>query len=91
MFSPGGSRLPKRWVLVLLCFTSFRCATGSGEQSTAILPKSQEFNWKSAIVGPIQIFSFRSYLLTQIVGSLWADKIGGKLVLGFGVMGWSWL
>ncbi|GMH19194.1 hypothetical protein Nepgr_021035 [Nepenthes gracilis] len=57
--------------------------------NTAMLPKSQEFNWKSAIVGLIQIFSFWSYLLTQIVGSLWADKISGKLVLGFGVIGWS--
>ncbi|GMH27801.1 hypothetical protein Nepgr_029644 [Nepenthes gracilis] len=58
-------------------------------RSIAILPKSQEFNWKSAIVGLIQFFSFWGYLLTQIVGSLWADKIGGKLVLGFGVIGWS--
>jgi len=25
----------------------------------------------------------------QIVGGIWADKIGGKLVLGFGVVWWS--
>lgn len=27
--------------------------------------------------------------LFQIVGGIWADKIGGKLVLGFGVVWWS--
>ena len=27
--------------------------------------------------------------LMQIVGGIWADKIGGKLVLGFGVVWWS--
>lgn len=25
----------------------------------------------------------------QILGGIWADKIGGKLVLGFGVVWWS--
>ena len=25
----------------------------------------------------------------QIVGGIWADKVGGKLVLGFGVVWWS--
>lgn len=25
----------------------------------------------------------------QIVGGIWADKVGGKLVLGFGVIWWS--
>lgn len=25
----------------------------------------------------------------QIVGGIWADKLGGKVVLGFGVVWWS--
>lgn len=25
----------------------------------------------------------------QILGGIWADKIGGKVVLGFGVVWWS--
>ncbi|KAF5946236.1 hypothetical protein HYC85_016464 [Camellia sinensis] len=73
--------------------------------SIAILPMSQEFNWNSATVGLIQssfFFNWNSatvgliqssffwgYLLTQIVGGIWADKVGGKLVLGFGVIWWS--
>ncbi|MFQ6633356.1 hypothetical protein Gotur_011824 [Gossypium turneri] len=57
--------------------------------SIAILPMSKEFNWNSATVGLIQSSFFWGYLLTQILGGIWADKIGGKLVLGFGVVWWS--
>lgn len=31
----------------------------------------------------------RGYLLTQVAGGVWADKFGGKRVLGFGVVWWS--
>jgi MFS transporter, ACS family, solute carrier family 17 (sodium-dependent inorganic phosphate cotransporter), other len=31
----------------------------------------------------------RGYLLTQVVGGVWADKFGGKPILGFGVVWWS--
>ncbi|KAJ6822043.1 ascorbate transporter, chloroplastic-like [Iris pallida] len=57
--------------------------------SIAILPMSAEFNWNPATVGLIQSSFFWGYLLTQIAGGIWADKIGGKLVLGFGVVWWS--
>ncbi|GMH31069.1 hypothetical protein Nepgr_032912 [Nepenthes gracilis] len=88
--SPWWEQLPTRWVIVLLCFTSFLlCHMDRANKSIARLPKSQEFNWKSAIVSLISNFSFWGYLLTQIVGTLGVDKIGGKLVLGFGVIGWS--
>ncbi|KAG5053645.1 hypothetical protein JHK85_006155 [Glycine max] len=70
---PWWQQFPKRWV----------------NMSIAILPMSQEFNWNSATVGLIQSSFFWGYLLTQIVGGIWADKLGGKLVLGFGVVWWS--
>ncbi|XP_010430991.1 PREDICTED: ascorbate transporter, chloroplastic isoform X1 [Camelina sativa] len=57
--------------------------------SIAILPMSQEYNWSSATVGLIQSSFFWGYLLTQILGGIWADKFGGKVVLGFGVVWWS--
>ncbi len=31
----------------------------------------------------------RGYLLTQVLGGVWADKFGGKRVLSFGVAWWS--
>ncbi|KZV57648.1 putative anion transporter 2, chloroplastic-like [Dorcoceras hygrometricum] len=119
-------QFPKRWVMVLLCFSAFllllyfvqvnSCSQLSPcsvcenwlnrdriiqqtitsaafiiqvNMSIAILPMSKEFNWNSATVGLIQSSFFWGYLLTQIVGGIWADKIGGKVVLGFGVVWWS--
>ncbi|KAK1261174.1 hypothetical protein QJS04_geneDACA002043 [Acorus gramineus] len=83
-------QFPKRWVIVLLCFTAFLlCNMDRVNMSIAILPMSAEFNWSPATVGLIQSSFFWGYLLTQIVGGIWADKIGGKLVLGFGVIWWS--
>lgn len=88
--SPWWQQLPKRWVIVLLCFTAFLlCNMDRVNMSIAILPMSQEFNWNSATVGLIQSSFFWGYLLTQILGGIWADKLGGKLVLGFGVVWWS--
>lgn len=83
-------QFPKRWVMVLLCFAAFLlCNMDRVNMSIAILPMSKEFKWNSATVGVIQSSFFWGYLLTQIVGGIWADKIGGKLVLGFGVVWWS--
>ena len=31
----------------------------------------------------------RGYLLTQVAGGVWADRFGGKRILGFGVVWWS--
>uniref|UniRef100_A0A2N9GKJ0 Major facilitator superfamily (MFS) profile domain-containing protein n=1 Tax=Fagus sylvatica TaxID=28930 RepID=A0A2N9GKJ0_FAGSY len=88
--SPWWEQFPKRWVIVLLCFTAFLlCNMDRVNMSIAILPMSKEFNWNSATVGLIQSSFFWGYLLTQIVGGIWADKIGGKQVLGFGVVWWS--
>ncbi|KAI3800533.1 hypothetical protein L1987_28624 [Smallanthus sonchifolius] len=87
---PWWEQFPKRWVIVLLCFSAFLlCNMDRVNMSIAILPMSKEFNWNSATVGLIQSSFFWGYLLTQIVGGIWADKIGGKQVLGFGVVWWS--
>lgn len=88
--TPWWEQFPKRWVIVLLCFSAFLlCNMDRVNMSIAILPMSKEFNWNSATVGLIQSSFFWGYLLTQIVGGIWADKIGGKKVLGFGVIWWS--
>ncbi|XWS32170.1 hypothetical protein CRYUN_Cryun23aG0137900 [Craigia yunnanensis] len=87
---PWWQNFPKRWVIVLLCFAAFLlCNMDRVNMSIAILPMSKEFNWNSATVGVIQSSFFWGYLLTQILGGIWADKFGGKLVLGFGVVWWS--
>lgn len=81
---------PKRWVIVLLCFFAFLlCNMDRVNMSIAILPMSSEYKWSPATVGLVQSSFFWGYLLTQIAGGILADKIGGKAVLGFGVMWWS--
>lgn len=87
---PWWEKFPRRWIVVLLCFAAFLlCNMDRVNMSIAILPMSKEFNWNSATVGLIQSSFFWGYLLTQIVGGIWADKLGGKKVLGFGVVWWS--
>ncbi|XP_019188601.1 PREDICTED: sodium-dependent phosphate transport protein 1, chloroplastic [Ipomoea nil] len=81
---------PKRWVIVLLCFSAFLlCNMDRVNMSIAILPMASEYHWSPTTVGLIQSSFFWGYLLTQIAGGIWADTVGGKLVLGFGVVWWS--
>lgn len=88
--SLGLETFPKRWGIVILCFSAFLiCNMDRVNMSIAILPMSAEFNWSPATVGLIQSSFFWGYLLTQIAGGIWADTVGGKSVLGFGVVWWS--
>lgn len=83
-------QFPKRWTIVVLCFFSFLlCNMDRVNMSIAILPMSAEYGWSPATVGLIQSSFFWGYLLTQILGGIWADRFGGKVVLGFGVVWWS--
>lgn len=87
---PWWEEFPKRWVIVILCFSAFLlCNMDRVNMSIAILPMSAENNWNPATVGLIQSSFFWGYLLTQIAGGIWADTVGGKKVLGFGVIWWS--
>jgi ACS family sodium-dependent inorganic phosphate cotransporter len=65
------------------------CNMDRVNMSIAILPMSQQFGWDSATIGLVQSSFFWGYLLTQVLGGVWADKYGGKKVLGFGVIWWS--
>ncbi|KAI3873747.1 hypothetical protein MKX03_009832 [Papaver bracteatum] len=87
---PWWEEFPKRWVIVILCFSAFLlCNMDRVNMSIAILPMSTEYNWSPTTVGLIQSSFFWGYLLTQIAGGIWADTVGGKAVLAFGVVWWS--
>eukprot|EP00877_Chromochloris_zofingiensis_P007547 jgi/Chrzof1/3045/Cz12g09150.t1 len=80
----------RRWTIVLLCFVAFMlCNMDRVNMSVAILPMSQQYAWDSKTVGLVQSSFFWGYLLTQVLGGMWADRFGGKIVLGLGVMWWS--
>jgi ACS family sodium-dependent inorganic phosphate cotransporter len=76
--------------MVGLCaFATFICYIDRVNISIAIIPMAEEFGWDQATRGLIMSSFFVGYLLTQIVGGWLADRFGGKLVLGFGVLFWS--
>lgn len=81
---------PQRFTIVLLCFVAFMlCNMDRVNMSIAVLPMQQEFGWNSQTLGIVQSSFFWGYLLTQIVGGIAADRLGGKVVLGLGVVWWS--
>eukprot|EP00892_Ulva_mutabilis_P007554 jgi/Ulvmu1/5170/UM021_0187.1 len=81
---------PQRFTIILLCFVAFMlCNMDRVNMSIAILPMQREFGWNSQTLGIVQSSFFWGYLLTQVVGGIAADRLGGKLVLGLGVVWWS--
>ncbi|KXZ55458.1 hypothetical protein GPECTOR_2g1007 [Gonium pectorale] len=86
----GLSGWRKRWTVVLLCFVAFvLCNLDRVNMSIAILPMASQFGWDSATMGLVQSSFFWGYLLTQVAGGVLADRLGGKAVLGLGVLWWS--
>jgi ACS family sodium-dependent inorganic phosphate cotransporter len=80
----------RRWTVVGLCFVAFMlCNMDRVNMSVAILPMREQYGWSPRTVGLVQSSFFWGYLLTQVLGGVWADKYGGKLVLGLGVLWWS--
>ncbi len=73
-----------------MCFVAFMlCNMDRVNMSVAVLPMAASYGWSSATVGLVQSSFFWGYLLTQVAGGVWADRLGGKVVLGFGVVWWS--
>lgn len=81
---------PRRFILIGLCFLStFICYIDRVNMSVAILPMAEEFQWNQTIRGVVLSSFFYGYLATQVLGGWLADRYGGKVVLGFGVLWWS--
>jgi MFS family permease len=79
-----------RYTMVGMCaFATFICYIDRVNISIAIIPMAEEFGWDQATMGLVMSSFFVGYLLTQIAGGWLADRFGGKLVLGFGVLFWS--
>lgn len=87
---PSEGRLAERVKIVALLFFSFViCNVDRVAISVAILPMAGVYGWSPSTVGVIQSAFFWGYVLTQILGGWAADKYGGKVVLGAGVLVWS--
>jgi ACS family sodium-dependent inorganic phosphate cotransporter len=76
--------------MVLLCFFStFICYIDRVNISVAIIPMAEQFGWTDTQRGLVLSSFFVGYLVTQVAGGSLAARLGGKAVLGFGVLWWS--
>src|SRR4030095_5517353 len=87
---PPSPRWPKRRTVVLLAFLAVVvCYLDRVILSVAIIPMAAAFGWNLETQGRVLSSFFVGYLLLQIVGGRLADRFGGKVVLGAGVLLWS--
>jgi ACS family sodium-dependent inorganic phosphate cotransporter len=82
--------MQKRHQLVFMAFLAiFICYMDRVAISVAIIPMADSYGWDLSTQGLVLSSFFIGYLLTQVVGGKLADRYGGKVVLGFGVLLWS--
>jgi ACS family sodium-dependent inorganic phosphate cotransporter len=81
---------PARYPIVLLAAVAvFICYMDRVIISVAIIPMATDFNWSPEQQGRVLSSFFVGYLLTQVAGGWLAERFGGKVVLGVGVVFWS--
>ena len=90
MSSAAANRWPARYTVVLLAAIAvFICYMDRVIMSVAIIPMAADFDWSPEQQGRVLSSFFVGYLLTQVAGGWLAERYGGKIVLGFGVVFWS--
>jgi len=88
--STAPPRIPQRAIVVGLAFLAvFVCYVDRVNISVAIIPMAAELGWSPQTQGTVLSSFFAGYLLLQIAGGRLADRFGGKVVLGAGVLLWS--
>lgn len=81
---------PVRYSVVLLAALAvFICYMDRVVISVAIIPMAGDFGWSPEEQGRVLSSFFVGYLLTQVAGGWLAERYGGKIVLGAGVLFWS--
>ena len=86
----AGSGWQTRYTMVLLAAAAvFICYMDRVIISVAIIPMAADFSWSPEEQGRVLSSFFVGYLLTQVAGGWLAERFGGKIVLGAGVVFWS--
>lgn len=82
--------IPKRHILVGLCFVAtFICYIDRVNISVAIIPMAEQFGWSGTSKGLVLSSFFIGYMGAMIPTGWLANRIGGKLLLGFALVAWS--
>ncbi len=80
----------ERHKVVFMAFLAvFICYIDRVNISVAIIPMAETFSWDPEMQGRVLSSFFIGYLLLQVVGGRLADRYGGKVILGAGVLLWS--
>lgn len=81
---------PRRFTLVGLCaLATVICYVDRINISVAVIPMAEDLGWDKTRMGMVLSAFFYGYLATQVLGGWLADRFGGKVVLGAGVLLWS--
>jgi MFS transporter, ACS family, solute carrier family 17 (sodium-dependent inorganic phosphate cotransporter), other len=84
------ARWPRRYtVIVLFALSTVLCYVDRVNISIAIIPLAHAKGYSEAERGLVLSSFFWGYLWFQLPGGLFADRFGGKRVLGAGVALWS--
>ena len=67
----------------------FVCYIDRVNISVAIIPMQTQFGWSESQVGIILGSFYFGYMISMTIGGYLADKYGGKKVLGYGLLIWS--
>ena len=82
--------IPQRFFLIIYSTLAvIICYIDRVNISVAIIPMQEQFGWSESQVGLIFSSFYIGYMITMALGGYLADKFGGKLVLGWGVVIWS--
>ena len=89
--APAGSiGIPKRHILVALCFlATFICYIDRVNISVAIIPMAEDYGWSGTTKGLVLSSFFIGYLGAMLPTSWLANRLGGRLLMGIALVGWS--
>jgi MFS transporter, ACS family, solute carrier family 17 (sodium-dependent inorganic phosphate cotransporter), other len=81
---------PRRYNVLALCFAaSFICYIDRVNISVASIAMKDQYGWTDTTKGVVLSSFFVGYMATQILSGWFANRYGGKRILGFAVVWWS--
>lgn len=84
------ARWPARYTVVALTFWAvFICYIDRVNISVAVVAMKETFGWSETQKGLVLSSFFIGYMALQVASGWLANRIGGRIVLGFAVVWWS--
>ena len=83
-------KIPARFQLIIMCFFAVViCYMDRVNISVTILEMVKEFGLNEKQKGWVLSSVYLGYVISMSIGGILADKYGGKIVLGWGLLLWS--